>query len=89
MENVDKLAALFRKNGIEPKEVTQLDEGNLTDAGVDIDGVYSISIAEYEKKPYMLSKWTEGNTIMKWVGDYATPQEAVDRYMLDVKYRIK
>lgn len=51
------LVAEFKKNGITPKEENEWKQES--DAGCDIDGMYSIQIAEYTDKPFHLSMWVD------------------------------
>jgi hypothetical protein len=84
LKNEVRVARLLWQIGVIPNEVTPLDEGNLTDAGVDIDGTYMVSVALYEDKPFGLSRWThrdgEGSRVMEMLGDYVTAEECVKAY---------
>jgi hypothetical protein len=87
MEKVDTLAEMLRKAGIEPKEIWH--EEMEHDAGINIDGVYDAQICPYEAKQYHLSKWVDGGKAKKDIDSFKTPQQLVDRYLLDVKYQIR
>jgi hypothetical protein len=87
MEQLELLEKLLKGIGIEPIEVYE--DTDVSDAGIDIDGVYSVQLALYEPKHYFLNKWVpiEGSPVggQSNVGNYSTEQETFDAFVEDKK----
>lgn len=79
---IQELKDLLAKENITPREIYE--EQLESDAGMDINGVYSIQICPYEDNPFNLDRWTTDNK-MESVCQVKTAEELVKCFISELK----
>jgi hypothetical protein len=77
---IEEAADIFCCKGITPVSIS----GD----SINIDNVYVLVLVPNVSNPWLLKKWITCGTILKEVGAYKIPKDALDRYALDIKYKI-